>query len=242
MSKPRRLLTLVGVGAAAAFAALVLPLSVAHADPFTDPDGEPYETCNGAVCLVMGDILDGNWKYEGIRPIITDWKGDQPYIVQYTADDGTVTDAGTYTVKIEDYWNSFFSSSAYQFGDFVASPAAADDLDLGDFGDLSGSSIYQVTIGDFTNLTINDVGPHDLNYWVMSAGDLIYTVVTDPLHGTSAGLIQTVGELPEQIWNSLFHPFVPDVPDYLVPDDPFASLDFDPCDFLGAVCGGDVPV
>lgn len=238
MRKSRRLQTLLGVGAAAAFVALALP-TAAHAagDPFLD--GGPWESCDGAVCLVMGDILDGNWKYEGIRPVITDWKGDQPYIVQYTGEDGNVVDAGSYVVKIEDYWNSFFSTSAYQFGDFTANSALADDFDLsdlGNFGYLAGSSVYQINIGDFTNLTINGVGPHDLNYWVMSLGDINYTVVTDPINFTSAGLIQFAEEAPQQIWNSLFHSWTPDVPDYLIPSDPFASLDFDPCDFLGAVC------
>jgi hypothetical protein len=224
------------VGAAAGFAALVLPMASAHAtDLFGNPDGTTYETCNGAVCLTMGDPIDGNWKYEGIPPIITDWKGDQPYTVQYTADDGTVTDAGTYSIKIEDYWNSLFSTSAYQFGDFTANPDLPEGFnlsDLGNFGYLSGASIYQIHIGDFTNLTINGVGPHDLNYWVMSAGDINYSVVTDPLNGVSAGLIQFGEEAPQQIWNSLFHGWTPDIPDYLIPNDPFALLDFNPADFL----------
>ncbi|BBX22548.1 hypothetical protein MTER_19590 [Mycolicibacter terrae] len=236
MWKTRRLLTLLGVGAAAGFAALVLPMSVANAagDPFTD--GSTWENCDGVVCLVMGSPLDGGWKYEGVRPFITDWKGDQPYSVQYNGDD-----VGSYTIKIEDYWNSFFSTSAYQFGDFTANPDLPEDFnmsDLGNFAYLAGSSIYQINIGDFTNLTINGVGPHELNYWVMSLGDTSYTVVTDPINFTSAGLIQFAEEAPQQIWNSLFHSWTPEVPDYLIPADPFASLDFDPCDFLGAVCDG----
>ncbi|ORW97411.1 hypothetical protein [Mycolicibacter terrae] len=211
-------------------------MSVANAagDPFTD--GSTWENCDGVVCLVMGSPLDGGWKYEGVRPFITDWKGDQPYSVQYNGDD-----VGSYTIKIEDYWNSFFSTSAYQFGDFTANPDLPEDFnmsDLGNFAYLAGSSIYQINIGDFTNLTINGVGPHELNYWVMSLGDTSYTVVTDPINFTSAGLIQFAEEAPQQIWNSLFHSWTPEVPDYLIPADPFASLDFDPCDFLGAVCDG----
>ena len=241
MWKSRRLLTLIGVGAAAGFAALVLPMSAANAAGDPSTEGGPWETCDGAVCLVMGSPLDGDWKYEGVRPVITDWKGDQPYTVQYTGEDGNVIDTGTYNIKIEDYWNSFFSTSAYQFGDFTVNPDLPEDFDLsdlGNFGYLAGSSIYQIHIGDFTNLTINGVGPHELNYWVMSLGDTSYTVVTDPINFTSAGLIEFAGEGPMQIWNSLFHSWTPEVPDYLIPPDPFASLDFDPCDFLGAVCDG----
>ncbi|MDQ2627970.1 hypothetical protein [Mycolicibacter senuensis] len=207
-------------------------MSTAHADPFTDNDGNIYETCDGVVCLVMDDIRAGNWTYEGIRPFITDWKADQPYLVQYNGED-----VGSYTVKIEDYWNSFYSSSAYQFGNFVANPALADDFDLkslGNFGYLDGASMYQVTIGDFTNLTINDVGPHDMNYWVMSFGDINYSVVTDPINGVSAGLIQIAEAAPAFLWNSLFHSDIElaAVPDYLLPADPFASLDFNPSDYL----------
>ncbi|CAJ1504466.1 hypothetical protein [[Mycobacterium] holstebronense] len=235
----RRLLNLVGMGAAAAFAALVLPAATANAagDPFLD--GGPYETCNGAVCMVMGDILDGGWTYQGVRPFITDWKGDQPYTITYTDGDNTL-DAGTYNIKIEDYWNSFFSTRAYQFGDFAANPNLPADFDvssLGNFGYLSGSSIYAVNIGDFTNLTINGVGPHDLNYWVMSTGNLDYTVVTDPGNFTSAAYITIGDDDPLFLWNSLFHSWIPEVPDYLVPNDPFASLDFDPSQYLGDAWG-----
>lgn len=239
----RRLLTLLGVGAAAAFAALVLPTSTANAvGPVPGWGDDPWETCNGAVCLVMQpltvqSVLD-DWKYEGIRPFITDWKGDQAYDVMFTpgsAENAVL--AGTYDIKIEDYWNSFFSTSAYQFGDFVANADASDISlsDLGNFGYLSGASIYQINIGDFTNLTMNGVGPHDMNYWVMSSGDFSYTVATDPANFASAAYIQTGDDAPMILWNSLFHPWAPDVPDYLIPNDPFALLDFDPADYLSGL-------
>lgn len=235
MGKTHRLLTLVGVGAAAAFAAMILPMASATAatDLFGNPVGTAYETCHGAVCLVMDEVTresaGTDWKYEGIRPWITDWKGDQLYNVTH---DGQ--EVGSYTIKIEDFWNSFYSTSAYQFGDFVPS-AEASEYDLGNFGELSGASIYQINLfdGAFTNLTMNGVGAHDLNYWVMSAGDLTYSVVTDPLKGVSAGLLQIGEEAPMQLWNSLFHGWTPEIPDYLIPNDPFAALDFNPCDFLG---------
>ncbi|WP_131721469.1 hypothetical protein [Mycolicibacter heraklionensis] len=236
----RRLLNLLGMGAAAAFAALVIPVSTAHAtDLFGNPDGTTYETCEGAVCLVMGNPVDGNWAYQGVRPFITDWKGDQPYNVMYTptgSDEASL--AGSYNIKIEDYWNSFFSTSAYQFGDFVANPDSdVSASDLGNFGYLSGSSIYEINVGDFTNLTINGVGPHDLNYWVMSTGDFGYTVVTDPINFASAAYITIGDDDPMFLWNSLFHSWIPEVPDYLIPNDPFASLDFDPAQYLTDVLG-----
>ncbi|MCV7384561.1 hypothetical protein [Mycolicibacter longobardus] len=242
----RRLLTLLGVGAAAAFAALVLPMSAAHAagegsgpPPLPGWGGGPYETCNGAVCLVMEDLtresVARDWTYEGIRPFITDWKGDQAYNVVYSPEDAEAIQAGTYNIKIEDFWNSFYSTSAYQFGDFVVNPDLPEDFNLsalGQFGYLSGSSIYVINIGDFTNLTMNGIGPHDMNYWVMSAGDFTYTVATDPTTFTSAGYFEIGDDGPVQLWNSLFHPWVPNVPDYLIPNDPFALLDFDPADFF----------
>lgn len=241
MWKSRRLLTLLGVGVAAGFAALVLPMSVANAagesgstSPVPGWDG-PYETCEGVVCLVMEPLtresVGRDWSYEGIRPWITDWKGDQLYNVELNGEA-----VGGYNIKIEDFWNSFYSTSAYQFGDFMPNSDTPEDLSvLGNFGYLSGASIYQINLfdGAFTNLTINGVGPHDLNYWVMSANDLTYSVVTDPLKGVSAGLIQFGDDAPMQLWNSLFHSWTPEIPEYLIPNDPFAALDFNPCDFLG---------
>ncbi len=245
----RRLLNLLGMGAAAAFAALVIPVSTANAAgdagdtaPVPGFGGGPYETCNGAVCLVMEPLtresVEKDWTYEGIRPYITDWKGDQLYNVMYTpAGSDEALQAGSYNIKIEDYWNSLFSTRAYQFGDFAANPGASDVnlSDLGNFGYLSGASIYQVNVGDFTNLTINGVGPHDLNYWVMTAGNFGYTVVTDPANFTSVGYIQIGDDDPMQLWNSFVHPWAPEVPDYLIPNDPFASLDFNPADFFGGL-------
>jgi len=243
MWKSRRLLTLLGVGAAAGFAAFVLPMAAAHAGndesggtPPIPGWGGTYETCNGVVCLVMEPLTresaERDWTYEGIRPWITDWKGDQLYNVTLNGEE-----VGGYNIKIEDYWNSFFSTSAYQFGDFTPNADTPDDLSvLGDYGYLAGASMYKINIGDFTNLTLNNVGAHDLNYWVMSNGSMEYTVVTDPSNFTSVGYIQIGDDAPMQLWNSFVHPWAPDVPDYLIPNDPFAALDFNPCDFLGAFC------
>lgn len=239
MWKSRRLLTLLGVGAAAGFAALVLPMSTAHAagdgsgpPPVPGWGDDPWETCNGAVCLVMEPLtresVETGWKYEGIRPWITDWKGDQLYNVEYNGNQ-----VGGYNINIEDYWNSSFSTRAYQFSDFMPNDQTPADMSaLGDFGYLSGASVYQVNIGDFTNLTINGVGAHDLNYWVMSNGDFNYTVVTDPAEFASQAYIQIGDEDPQLIWNSFFHPTAVPVPDYLIPNDPFAILDFDPSQYL----------
>jgi hypothetical protein len=237
MWKLRRVLTLLGVGAATAFAAFALPMSAAHAaDDGIAPGwgGGPYETCAGAVCLVMGDENLDNWQYSGIRPYFTDWNGAQDYNVQYTSDDGSVTDAGTYNIKIEDIWSPFYASSDYEFGDFAPNADAPDSLDLGWFGDLSGATIHKLSFfdGAITNLMINNVGPHDVSYWVVSTPDYTNTLVT--ADGVSADFIQYGDSDPMFLWNSLFHSGLDEaqVPDYLVPADPFAGIDFDPSQYL----------
>lgn len=241
----RRLLNLLGMGTAAAFAAIVLPASAAHAadgdsGPFPGWGGGPYETCNGAVCLVMEpltrDSIENDWTYSGVRPFVTDWKGDQLYNVQYTGEDGQAIDAGSYNINIDDFWSLLFSSSAYQFGDFVSSADAPNGTDLGWYGDLAGSSISKVDVldGAFTNLTINNVGPHDASYWVMSTPGLSYTQVS--VDGVSAAYLQLGESDPFFLWNSLPHSGLLEaqVPDYLIPNDPFAELDFDPSQYFPA--------
>lgn len=241
MWRARRLITLLGVGAAAAFAALVLPMASAHAA--SDPmDGGPYETCDGAVCLVMGPLTrdsfegpDKVWTYGGVRPMFTQWKADdgQLYNVQATDGDSKPIDAGSYDIKISDTWTPLVASYVYQYGDFVANPDAPADLDLGWFGDLSGATVYKTVFGDITSTTISNVGPHDASYWVFSTPDFTNTVVTGD--GGSAAYIQFGDSEPAFLWNSLFHPGLLEaqVPDYLIPSDPFSSIDFDPCDFVG---------
>lgn len=119
MNSSRRLLTLLGLGAASAFAALALPLAAAHAedgglatevaaaDNGIAPGygGGPYQTCDGGVCLVMGKEDLSDWTYKGIRPFLTDWKGVQQYDVEYnpaTASnppDGLVTTSSSTTTE-----------------------------------------------------------------------------------------------------------------------------------------------
>lgn len=247
MSRSRRLLTLMGVGAAAAVAALVLPTSAAHATGEGALSG-PYETCDGAVCLVMApltrDSFEGPekvWTYGGVRPMFTQWKADdgQLYNVQVDqGDDNSPIDAGSYDIKISDTWTPLVASYVYQYGDFVPNADAPTDLDLGWFGDLSGASVYKTSFldGAITSMTIENVGPHDASYWVFSTSDFTSTVVT--ADGGSAAYFQSGDSDPEFIWNSLFHPGLLEaqVPDYLVPDDPFDGPDFDPCEYFGALC------
>jgi len=73
MWKSRRFLTLSGVGAAGAFVAIVLSMSTANAAGSENGiapgfGGGPYETCDGAVCLVMGPENFSDWQYGGVRP------------------------------------------------------------------------------------------------------------------------------------------------------------------------------
>lgn len=239
MSKSRRLLTLIGVGAAAGFAAVALPMASANAA--SDPMDGPYETCDGAVCLVMEPLTrdsfegpDKVWTYGGVRPMFTQWKADdgQLYNVQVNDGDSTIN-AGSYDIKISDTWTPYVSSYVYQYGDFVPNADAPADLDLGWFGDLSGATVYKTVFGDITSTTLSNVGPHDANYWVFSAPGFTNTIVTGD--GGSAAYIQ-FGDGPQSfLWNSLFHSGLPEaqVPDYVIPSDPFSSIDFDPCDFAG---------
>lgn len=288
MNSSRRLMTLLGLGAASAFAALALPLAAAHAEDgatgtqVTAPDngiapgygGGTYETCDGGVCLVMGKEDLNDWTYKGIRPFLTDWKGVQQYEVEYnpaTANnppdglattttetntlasintDTTVTtehlsaptttattiDAGSYEVKTEDFWSPLFTSNAYEFGKFVPSadaPATAAS-EIGWYGDMSDSSIYKVSLfdGDLTNLTMNNIGPHDADYWVVSTPNFTNTIVT--VDGASADYIKVGDDAPVFLWNSLFHSGLEEaaVPTFLIPDDAFAGTDFEPTQYL----------
>lgn len=235
MVHAHRLLALLG-GFAAAVLAVIFGMAVGHADVTTDPDGGgPRETCDGAVCLVMNDPNLKDWDYSGIRPFFTDWQNAaQTYTVQVTGADGSTVDAGTYNVKVEDYWSPVISVSQYHYGDFV--PVAGVDPDFGEswMNDLSGASVYKSEMlgGLITQTTINNVGPHDASYIVFSAGGITTTTVYDQT--ASAAYIQVGDQAPTFLWNSLFHPDLAEatVPGYVIPADPFAGLDFDPNDFL----------
>lgn len=209
-----------------------MPAALAHAGSVGNG---PYETCDGAVCLVMGDVDPATWTYSGFRPYSTDWKGDQAYNVEVTGADGSTTNAGSYDIKVEDYWSQFMSSSTYQYGAFTPS-ADGTDLDLGSFGDLTGTSVYITTYGNFHQVTINDAA-NGASYWVVTTPSYVNTVVT--MDGASQDYIQYAGaSAPTFLWNSLDDStFVP-VPDHLIPGDPWAGLDFDPSEYLnGAVAG-----
>jgi len=232
MSIKARVLSLLGGAAAALFAGFVMPAALAHAGSVSNG---PYETCDGAVCLVMGDVNPATWTYSGFRPYFTDWKGDQAYNVEVLGAGGTTTDAGSYDIKVEDYWSQFMSSSSYQYGAFTPSADGA-GLDLGGFGDLTGTTIYRTTYGDFTQLTINDAAT-GANYWIVSTPSYVNIQVS--MDGASQDYIQYAGDSsPTFLWNSLYDSsFVP-VPDYLIPADPWAGLDFDPSEYLNSAVAG----
>lgn len=263
MSRSRSSLTLLGIGAAAAFAAVALPMAaIAHADDSGADNGiapgyggGPYETCDGGVCLVMGDENLSDWTYSGIRPFFTMWEGDQEYQVQYdpatasnppdglassdpstSGDASTTVDAGSYDIKVEDFWNPIYYSSDYQFGDFTPdadAPANASSL-IGWYGDMSGATIDKTSAfdGEVTNLTMYNIGPDDANYEVFSTPDFTNTVVT--ADGASADYIQIGNDAPVFLWNSLFHSGLAEaqVPSFLIPDDPFSGIDFDPSEYV----------
>lgn len=207
-------------------------MALGHADPVTDPG--PYQTCDGVICLVMGDPEEGSWQYSGVRPLFTDWKADQPYTVEVTQADGSVIDAGSYNVNLEDYWTPYFASSEYHYGDFVAS-GDADGIDLGDLGGLSGASVYKFTMNDgaFTQLVIEDVDQHghEMSYYVTSTPEFTNTLVSGG--GGTADYIQYAGsDEPVFLWNSLFHSWFAEVPLHDVPADPVSGMDFDMDDYV----------
>lgn len=242
MFKSYRLMSLLG-GVAAATLAGVFGASLAHAagDATLGTDTGPFETCDGAVCLVLGSAGQdpANWDYSGFRPFSTNWDGNPLYTVEATQADGTVIDAGSYHIQTEDFWSPFMSVSQYHYGDFVPN-ADVDQSVLGSswMGDLSGASVYSSTMFGFHQLTISDVGPHDATYIVLSSGDFTNTTVV--ADGASANFTQIGDAAPTFLWNSLFHPDLlqAQVPDFVLPADPFAGIDFDASEYLaGGVVG-----
>lgn len=232
MPNPHRLLSLLGGAAAALLAVIFLPKATAHAEAAYE---ELYQTCDGAICLVQDPDYLANWQYSGVRPFVTDWLGTQPYTVELTQDGETVQ-LGSYEITAEDTWTPFYSVWHYEYGDFTPAIEGSDP-DLGGFADMSGASVYDFSMygGDIRILTLNDVMQHghELTYQVVTIGDFTNTAVIDAVNGTSADYIQIGDAAPEFLYNSLFHGgWIPEVPDYLVPGDMFAQIDFDPGDFV----------
>lgn len=221
-----RVLALLGGTAAAVTAALIMPAGNAEA---TTAAGGPYETCDGAVCLVMGPDNPADWTYGGLRPMFTQWQGTQPYLVDVTNPDGSVTDAGSYAVNVSDTWTPMAYSDVYTYGDFTPT-VGAESVNLGAFGDLSGTTVYDTVIGNFHNLTIDL--PNGVSYWVLSTPTFTNTVVTIASEGGSQDYLQVGNAEPTLLWDALWNPSIVPVADYLEPADPYAGIDFDPSSFL----------
>jgi hypothetical protein len=230
MPMSHRVLALFGGAAAALLTSFIAPTALGHAE---GADAGTWQTCDGDVCLVMGDAAEDDWSYSGVRPFFTDWIGHQPYTVEVTQDDGSVIDAGSYNIDIQDYWSPIFAISMYHYGDFVPNDAAPSGLDLGDFGDLSDAWVYDSRLfdGAIDQVILQNVhqNGHDINYIILSMGDFTNTFAYT--WSATADYIQVGDSDPTFLWNSLFHSGFPKVPDYFVPADPFADLDFDPGDF-----------
>ena len=232
MSMRIRVLSLLGGAVAALFAGFVTPAALANAASAVDGS---YATCDGASCLVMGVDNPDTWTYSGFRPYFTDWKGDQAYHVESTGADGSTVDTGSYDIKVEDYWSSWLSSSTYEYGDFTPA-AGADGTDSGAFADLTGTTIYITTFGDFNQVSINDAAT-GASYWIVTTPDYVNTEVT--MDGASQDYIQYTGDAtPTMMWDSLDDSGFVSVPDYLIPNDPWAGMDFDPSEFGDSVIAG----
>lgn len=235
MAWTTRFISAVGAATAALAAYFTLSVAVSSADAVDPVTINPadYYTCDGAVCLVMGEAALEDWHYSGMRPFVTDWQGTQGYDVVFGGADGSPINAGSYEIKIQDDWSPFYQLSQYHYGDFVPTDAAS-GLDLGWFDDLSGASMYNVSFFDgwVHQLTMYGIGPHDATYYVDTFGDFTNTTVL--VGGVSADYIQFGDAEPVFLWNSLFHAGLAElqVPDYVVPADPFAGIDFNPDDFL----------
>lgn len=233
MAWSHRFIAALGIAAAAVLSAFTLSAGVGRATDLVAFDPSEYYTCDGNVCLVMGDAAWSDWTYTGVRPFITDWHGDaQPYNVVVDAADGASVTVGSYNITIEDFWSPVFSVYQYHYGDFMPTGGAA-GFDLGWMDDLSGATVYNVTLGDFHSLMLENVGPHDASYYVTTIGDFTNTIVV--AGGASADFVQS-GDGPQMfLWNSLFHGDILEaqVPDYVLPADPFSGLDFDPSQYFG---------
>lgn len=229
----RRLLTLLGGAAAAVLAAVFAPMALGHAEAA----GGPYETCDGAACLVTGPDNPADWTYGGFRPYFTQWEGNQPYLVQVAQGDGTQVDAGSYDIKVSDTWTPQWYSDVYKYGDFTPA-AGAEGVNPGAFGDLTGTTVYNTVVGNYHNLTIDE--PNGDHYWVVSTPTYTNVEVTIANEGGSQDYMIQPGEAaPTMLWDSLWNPSFVAVPNYLVPDDPWAGIDFDPGQYLtGDVVGG----
>lgn len=248
MPKRHRVLSLLGGSAAALVAGFAAPMALGHADdqlpPSFPPYNGPYQTCVDDACLTMGDA--GAWSYSGFRPFFTDWEvTDQPYTVTL---DGQA--AGSYLVDIEDTWSALVSVSEYHFSDFDPTAlglehAAPEDTALHGFDGLSGADITDVSWfgGRFNLLTIEGVTlhGHELNYSVISTPEFTNTMVYTSDSPANVDYIQFAGsDEPDVLWNTFFHSWLPPVPDYLVPADPFTDLDFDPGEYPWFVSGGEL--
>lgn len=245
-----RFLACVGAVAAGPLAVVAFSTALAQADttdPVTDPTFDPtqYSACfpGDGACLVMGDAVWQDWHYGGVRPWVTDWHNDaQLYNVTIGGPDSQAL-AGSYDVKVDDFWSPTIQVYQYDFGDFTqtAAQAAAWDaalaanpaLDESWYGGMSGASVYDVTIGSVHELTMVGVGPHDMSYYVTTIGDMVDTLVVGD--GGSANYIQFGDGDPEFLWNALYHPDLleAEVPQWLIPADPFTGVDFDPSQYLG---------
>src|SRR5699024_8541592 len=70
MSKAHRLIALFGGAVAALAFGGLASMALGHAESAEIGDGGPYATCEGAICLVMGDPITA--EYDGVRPYVTD--------------------------------------------------------------------------------------------------------------------------------------------------------------------------
>lgn len=236
MAKTHYFSALLGGSAAALLALIAGPTALGHAESPEIGGGGPYETCDGPVCLVMGNAAQSDWHYAGLRPFFTEWSNAaQAYTVQVGQGDGLdpIT-AGTYAMSVQDVWTPLHAVSHYVYGDFTANPDAPADLDLGGFANLSGASVYSISLfgGLISQMTIRDVQVHghEMNYVVHTLGGFTNVVAYDD--HDSADYFRFGHSDPIFLWNSLFHSWVPEVPEYVVPADPFSVPDFDPGDFL----------
>jgi hypothetical protein len=107
---------------------------------------------------------------------------------------------------------------------------------------MSEASIYDISFFDeaFQSEILSNVNVHghELNYYATSLGDFTNVTVWDPVNNTVGDYIQTGDSEPQWLTNGLFHgDTFPPVPDYLIPADQFAGVDFDPGDFVSDGAG-----
>lgn len=222
--KERRLLLTIGASVGGIAAAAFLPMAFAHAD-----------VCDLGDCTLVSGGNPTDVVYQGIRPLLDDWKDNQ--LTNVVVSNSTFTDgiSGSYDISEQDFQSSLMDNAIYHFGDFTA---AADNPTGIDSGGLAGASVYDFTIGPGGKV-VDGTTTYDLNDFnvFLANGDHIeidtvpgeYTNFLEVTANGSGDWMQYAGSsTPSLLWDSLttsqFPTEVFNLANYLPPDAWFPDI------------------